>query len=74
MIDPAKSKRLEEAQRAFDAATVVMEKTANRVIERIIRRGYVERDEVRKLRLGDATCRQLLEELDRAREAINGER
>lgn len=74
MIDPAKSKRLEEAQRAFDAATVVMENTANRVIERIIRRGYVERDEVRKLRHGDATCRQLLEELDRAREAINGER
>lgn len=69
----ARRKRVEEAQRTFDLATAVMERTANRVIERVIRQGFVERSDVRKLRTGDAACRRSLEELNAAKEALSAE-
>jgi hypothetical protein len=69
----AAHRRVEEAQRTFDHATAVMERTANRVIERVIRQGYVDRNDVRKLRTGDALCRRALEDLNTAKGVLRGQ-
>lgn len=47
----------QSACEAMDAATARMERLANRVIERIIRNGFVGRADVKALRDGDRACR-----------------
>lgn len=59
-------KAVQAAREAMDGAIARMERTANRAVERLIRRGYVERSDVEALRAGGAECRRLQNALRQA--------
>lgn len=63
--DRRERRELRAKRAELDAATAAMERLANRAIERLIRRGHVERADVDALRKQDAKCRRLLEEVGR---------
>jgi hypothetical protein len=50
-------KALADARGSLDEATAIMERRANRIIERLLRQGFVERADVTKLRESDKACR-----------------
>lgn len=54
-----RGKLVEAARADLDAAGQRMERLANGVIERLIRKGYATRSDVERLRSGDAECRRL---------------
>jgi hypothetical protein len=55
-----------ELRQKLDAAGARMDHHANRCIERLIRRGFVDRSDVEELRAIDKECRELLERIERA--------
>lgn len=55
---------LEALRATRDREFAAMEALANRVIERVIRRGFVDRADVRALRSQDAKCRGLVKLLE----------
>ncbi len=67
----ARQLSLEHAQRDFDTLCAQMTRRGSKVIERIIRQGFVDRDDVKALRAGDAQCRRALAVLNVAKEAID---
>ena len=66
-----KRQALEHAQRDFDTLAAQMTRRGQKVIERIIRHGFVDRDDVKALRAGDAHCRRALAVLNVAKEQID---